>query len=285
MSNTPNNNAPPEGQSATRVSERFCAADSDITLQSSDGVLFKVHRKNLEFHSESFAAANDFADASTSSEVVLLSESSAVLDLLLQFMYRQRQPDLGGVDFDILAELAEAAEKHEVYAAMTVCNLYMGFATKSHPAEVLRYAYKHDYPKLMDEAAPLTLDVPVSSLVACWASIPGIMMIWVIYHRAWQDVLDFALKLNKNESELYNHPYPGVATQPCAGLGVWGKARAEVVCILGANPGTLRDLQDAFDAGEKLVGTTCAVCKYGITLWRHQVQARVNQLPKFSTLL
>ncbi|KAJ7350934.1 hypothetical protein DFH08DRAFT_862679 [Mycena albidolilacea] len=38
-------------------SERFCAGDADMTISSSDGVTFKVHRKHLEVHSDVFADA------------------------------------------------------------------------------------------------------------------------------------------------------------------------------------------------------------------------------------
>ena len=93
-------------------------------------MLYKVHRTNLEVHSESFAAANSISATSDSSEVVHLDESSTVLDLLLQFMYRQRQPDLGEINFQTLAELAEAAEKYEVYSAMTVCSMHMGYVQR-----------------------------------------------------------------------------------------------------------------------------------------------------------
>lgn len=100
------------------------AFDSDITLQSSDAVLFEVHRKNLEMHSEGFAAAHDISSTSVN-EVVPLSENSAILEILMQYMYRQPQPDLRKVEFHILAGVAEAAEKYQVYAATTVCNIYM----------------------------------------------------------------------------------------------------------------------------------------------------------------
>ena len=54
------------------------------------------------------------------------------------------------------------------------------FAITSHPVEVLGYAFKHDYRKLMDEVAPLTIDKPVDELIACWESIPNrIFTIWV----------------------------------------------------------------------------------------------------------
>lgn len=102
-----------------------CANNSDITLQSSNGVLFKVHRKNLEVHSEGFAAADSISGTGSESEIVLLSETSTTLDLLLQYMYRQPQPDLQEVDFDTLAGVAEAAEKYQVHAAITVCRIFM----------------------------------------------------------------------------------------------------------------------------------------------------------------
>ena len=81
-------------------------------------------------HSETFAAADAISAATgavDNSEIVSLSENSATLDLLLQFMYRQRQPDLAVVAFEILSELAEAAEKYEVYSAMSMCYVHMRY--------------------------------------------------------------------------------------------------------------------------------------------------------------
>ena len=103
------------------------APDSDITLRSIDGVLFRVHRKNLEVHSEVFAAAESISIpvVNESTEVVQLSESAESLNLLLQFMYRQRQPDLLDLPFATLADLVEAVEKYEVFSAMKNCELSM----------------------------------------------------------------------------------------------------------------------------------------------------------------
>ena len=81
-------------------------------------------------HSECFASADEISSLSSQREieVVPLSEPSLVLGLLLQYMYRRPQPDLKTVNFVTLAALAEAAEKYEVYSAMTVCSIYMRFA-------------------------------------------------------------------------------------------------------------------------------------------------------------
>jgi len=92
-----------------------------LTISSSDSVLFKVHRKNLETYSDIFPGA----DISLDNEVVPLSEKASTLELLFQYVYRQRQPDLSDIDAEELAMLAEAAEKYSVYAAMEVCKMCM----------------------------------------------------------------------------------------------------------------------------------------------------------------
>lgn len=105
---------------------------SDVTIRSSDNVLFRVHKINLEMHSEAFAgaaalppvAADDMladADAPT----VSLPETGAVLELLLQYMYLRPQPVLDSlsISFWSVAALAEAAEKYQVYAAMQPCKV------------------------------------------------------------------------------------------------------------------------------------------------------------------
>lgn len=101
-----------------RVSKRFCAADADLTFLSNDSVLFKVHRKNLDMLSEGFAAP---ARVSGEGEIVQLVESAAVLELLFQYVYPQRQPKLELVEFEVLNGLAEAVEKYQVYPALENC--------------------------------------------------------------------------------------------------------------------------------------------------------------------
>lgn len=162
-------------------------------------MLFKVHRKNLEVHSDIFADADAVSEPSDPT-VIQLSETSTVLDLLLQFMYRQPQPDLGGVDFAILNEVTEAAEKYRVHSAITICSVYMRCAKSfilllwqqkstdykymisnaitGHAAEVLVYAVKHDHHDVADEAAPLVLEGPLEHLLATFTD-PRLLRRWV----------------------------------------------------------------------------------------------------------
>jgi hypothetical protein len=93
--------------------------DSDVTIQSSDGVLFRLHQVNLKIS----LGSREFVP--TDNEVVRLPETSAVLDFLFQFCYPERQPDLENLEFDILAKLAVAVEKYKVFSAIDVCKIAM----------------------------------------------------------------------------------------------------------------------------------------------------------------
>jgi hypothetical protein len=80
-------------------------------------------------HAEGFAAAEaaSISSSSENAETVTLTETTAVLEVLLQYMYRQPQPDLRNVEFKTLAGAAEAAEKYQVYSATYVCKVFMEY--------------------------------------------------------------------------------------------------------------------------------------------------------------
>lgn len=90
-----------------------------------------VHRKNLDTHAEGFAPTG--IATPPLGEAVALPEASAVLDLLFQYMYPQPQPDLTKVEFSILAQLSEAAEKYQVYSAMEICKFHMQYVAFFQP--------------------------------------------------------------------------------------------------------------------------------------------------------
>lgn len=94
-----------------------------MAFESSDGVLFKIHRKNLDTHSEGFSSPEGISISPDA--VVVLSETAEVLELLFQYMYPQRQPKISMVDFEILSDLAEAAEKYQVYSALDILGVHM----------------------------------------------------------------------------------------------------------------------------------------------------------------
>ncbi|KAJ6477009.1 hypothetical protein C8R45DRAFT_368864 [Mycena sanguinolenta] len=161
----------------SRTSERFCAPDADLTVSSCDGVLFKVHRKHLEVHSDVFANAANATRPENGNEIVHLPESADVLDVLFQYMYRQPQPDLRLVKFPVFIGLAEAAEKYVVYSALPAIMIQIQQHVTQHPLEVLNFAAKHDHKRLGNEAARLSVGLPMLDAATILA--PDTLREWV----------------------------------------------------------------------------------------------------------
>ncbi|GLB39474.1 hypothetical protein LshimejAT787_0606360 [Lyophyllum shimeji] len=115
-----------------RTSERFCADDADVTFISADGVLFRIHQKNLHVAAAGFPPAGFDA----SEEIVPLTENAATLELLFQYVYPQRHPLLEDTPFEVLSPLAEAAEKYQVFSAMSVCYIRMRNVLPEHALEI-----------------------------------------------------------------------------------------------------------------------------------------------------
>ena len=105
--------------------KKVSASDSDITIRSSDGVHFKLHRKNLASHSDGFPAEDMVIP--TQDEVVDLVENSNTLELLFQYMYPSSMPRLASAPAETLFSLAEAAEKYIVPPAIEECMTSLRF--------------------------------------------------------------------------------------------------------------------------------------------------------------
>jgi hypothetical protein len=84
-----------------------------------------VHKNVLEKNSHGFGSPEH--TISEPDAPVALSETSTVLELLLQYLYPGPQPTLKKVEFVDLAGLAEAAQKYEVWSAMEVSKLHMRY--------------------------------------------------------------------------------------------------------------------------------------------------------------
>lgn len=122
------------------------------------------------------------------SEPVPLVEPSSVLDLLFPFIYPERQPEIEDMSFKAVIELAEAAEKYQVYSAMLACRMclrYGGDFVKSHPVEIALFAAKHDYPELLKLTAPYAVVLPLSTVVPLLPE--RLVLPWIKYQDIWVD--------------------------------------------------------------------------------------------------
>lgn len=154
-------------------------------------------------HSQVFADAGGSTVGTVDDEVVYLTETSSVLELMFQYMYLQPQPDLREVEWTVMKELAEAAEKYEIYSAIGVCSHRMRYAHNSsffalsvltgspreciseHPIDVLLYSVRHKYTEIMNESAEATLDIPPYTMLSCVP--PDLFAAWARTYLAFFD--------------------------------------------------------------------------------------------------
>ncbi|KAL0958270.1 hypothetical protein HGRIS_000422 [Hohenbuehelia grisea] len=268
---------------ASTVSERFCAPDADLIIRSSDGILFKVHRQNLAAHSEAFFSASLISSTSTDEsgpteaatskgisqeDIVEFTEDSKTLDLLLQFMYRQRQPNITNLKYSQLMALAEAAEKYEVYAAMGTCvAVFESKFIDSNSLGIFKFARKHGYPNLVDKTAPRVLhrseDLQKSALV-------DLRLRWHTYFDrcvpiVWKEFIDL------------------LDSSPCS-CRSWPKTETLILRVVGGKPHALMNRACLDD---KSLQTTPACCTKALANIRTALKKKLladATLPTFSSI-
>lgn len=246
------------------ISEDFSAADSDISFLSSDGILFKLHKKNLEVAAGAFPPT-EFHSAAD--EVITLTEPSGTLEVLFQFIYPARHPKLEEtIKFDLLDAVAEAAEKYEVYIAMDACKILMRNALPNHAAEIMLYAVKHNYTDIVDLAAIPLLDYPFEELMN---TLPGdSIRPWAIYYQKWSVV--------HNKACIWHSTTPippGAARCPYETCVQLIKEMAATMSKLSSQEYLSRLPHNMEDSPG---------LPYG---WRQYVESQTASVPKFSSFL
>ncbi|KAG6824433.1 hypothetical protein H0H92_006907 [Tricholoma furcatifolium] len=155
------------------ISENFHASDADVVFRSSDNVLFRIHRKNLETQAGAFPPP----EFKTDGEVISFAENSTTLEYLFCYVYPQLHPDIEELGIEHLYNLAEAAEKYEVYNVMAMCKSRMRQLAETYPSQVFSYAFKHGYSDIMTSAMPPLLDLPLDTAVK--SLLPDLVIPWV----------------------------------------------------------------------------------------------------------
>jgi hypothetical protein len=94
-----------------------------MNVKTGDGNILGAHSENLGALSRSFPQPAAVPGASL--PVTTVNEDSDVVELMLKFMHYMPFPDLSELPIDLLTRLADAAEKYEIYSAMSTCRSEM----------------------------------------------------------------------------------------------------------------------------------------------------------------
>ncbi|KAE9409763.1 hypothetical protein BT96DRAFT_534698 [Gymnopus androsaceus JB14] len=254
----------------SKVSAKFNASSGgDVIFQSSNSVLFYVHKDALGYNSGGFPNA-DMVTVDT--EPVPLTESSEVLEILFQFVYPRRHPGLDEMDFSLFIALAEAAEKYEVYFAMNMCQSRMRDYLPRYAAEVFGFAGKHDYPHVIASVAPLLIGKPLTEVAH---ALPVHLFIpWSIYQQQWTNCLQKSMALHT--------VLPRCGWSPGNHEPLWYQKNLELQTHLSNNITRLQTPDILF---QEIIArkALCKQCTQNFDKWKEAIQAEVQVQPDFLT--
>ncbi|KAI0710372.1 hypothetical protein C8Q72DRAFT_799350 [Fomitopsis betulina] len=229
--------------------------------------------KNLATHSEVFPDG----DLAINNEVVLLTEDSATLELLFQYMYRQPQPDITELPFERLSKLAEAAEKYRVFSAMEICRIMMMAALPDHAIAVLAFGAKHGYSEVYTKAAPHTLEVGPAKAFQYLGHVCFVN--WVLYREPYIKALAYARK----------PPSPGEHLLQRGRFGecdLWRPFQQRVVEAFEMDIPAMNRVNNIFSTASGSIDlSACTQCTKRADAWSAQIIKKVSTLPQFTLTL
>ncbi|KAG6864432.1 hypothetical protein C0991_009558 [Blastosporella zonata] len=92
------------------------ASDANIVFKSSDDVVFRIPRKNLEVQ-----AAGFLSNIGKRGKIITLEEDGSTLARLFPYFYPGKNPDIELLPYEDLYKLAECAEKYQAFNVMSMC--------------------------------------------------------------------------------------------------------------------------------------------------------------------
>ncbi|KAF5351423.1 hypothetical protein D9758_013500 [Tetrapyrgos nigripes] len=260
---------PVEAPSSSKVSKLFNSG-GDVIFRSSDNVLFYIQQKYLEANAEGFPLAEHTTKGVD--EVVPLTESSNILELLFQFTYPQMPPDLAELEFPELMELAEAAEKYLIHHGRQFCLMRIGAFVTQYPLEIFAFAAEHDHMKLLYEVAPRLVGKPLSEIAYRIPS--GLYIPWSLYHD------QFISNLGK---QAIDHTFSQPDTLSCSNntnhTNHWRRLVAEWRAKMSNDMSLLVDLDESLHISPEYLGSCCNA----FVNWRDRVKKpkRTSSLEHF----
>ncbi|KAJ3816285.1 hypothetical protein F5880DRAFT_1619527, partial [Lentinula raphanica] len=136
------------------ISDSFTSGN--VSIRSSDGVIFRIDQWRLEFLTEGFPL-----DISCRpDEVVVLEEDSDTLEMLFTFLFPNRDiPDIGALPFNPLVKLLRAADKYAFLSATELSLSHLQKYVQTWPMYILILAGKHNDRTLLAALAPHLVNV------------------------------------------------------------------------------------------------------------------------------
>lgn len=191
--------------SALSKNEQFNFPDSDVTLHSSDDVLFAVHKANLSAFSVVFRDMFQIGKASTDyqqrEDPIPVSETADTLALLLSMCYPAADPpvDFNTLPSTVILDCYEATVKYQIWVAGLALRSFVLPLVDKDPFLVTKLAYKLKDSVLMNAALAETLKHDILANSTQYAEKAGPLWAALLeYHyRCRMEIIDVARELSE----------------------------------------------------------------------------------------
>ncbi|ESK92351.1 hypothetical protein Moror_4636 [Moniliophthora roreri MCA 2997] len=168
-----------------------CQIPVDIILQSSDGILLGSHTKNLSVFNEAFPNVDSVTH--WKGDIVTLSETAAVLLLLLQFSHNAALPDISHMGLDALLAFFEAADKYGNNIALQACGAMIEKHTEKLSPELslrfLCYKLSRDELENVDYLVRRSMQLPLHEALGHLRDHPNACINYAIYSDKWKQCM------------------------------------------------------------------------------------------------
>ncbi|KAH8804315.1 hypothetical protein DL96DRAFT_1766397, partial [Flagelloscypha sp. PMI_526] len=187
-------------------------------------------------------------------------------------------PHLYNIEFTVLDKLAEAAKKYEVFAAMNLCNYKMIDFALNHPAEVLAYACKHDYPHLVEECCEYALQQPLSFMLKLLP--PHLRMAWAFYHEQFVDAWTVSFDMHEKGHNTLN--IYGDTGQECS---EWKTFRGDLASSASRRRMilVLSDVKRYFEDFQAMKPSRC--CRDVLDRWKAMLDTSLKDIKPFRSFI
>ncbi|EJD42502.1 hypothetical protein AURDEDRAFT_114974 [Auricularia subglabra TFB-10046 SS5] len=188
--------------------ENFSFPDSDVTLRSSDNILFCVHKANLSAFSVVFRDMFDIGKASNDgqpqNDPITVTETADTLALLLAMCYPATDPpvDFTSLPSAVILNCYEATVKYKIWVAGLALRSFVLPLVDKDPFLVVKLAYKLKDSVLMNAALAETLkhDILAKSVECAEKAGPLWAALLEYHYLCRMEIIDVALGLSTEPS-------------------------------------------------------------------------------------
>ncbi|KAF5344953.1 hypothetical protein D9756_011500 [Leucocoprinus leucothites] len=247
-------------------------AGNTVIFRSSNNKDFQVNRLHVEAQASSMIPENWTPAGST---VISLTETSFVLNILFQFINPGVSPTLRDLSFESLARVTKAAEKYQVFNAMSICSERMRSWSHQYPKEIFVYGLHYNYPAALDATAPHV--VTSAKLEDIFPLLPqSHQFYWLRYSTLWAKALDrVALFSFVNRTEI--SPVNTACWEHC--WHIIAKRLSKGVLALNNRAQTFSV------PSSKEHPQRCYRCGEACSSWKVHADSMIAQIPQYSTII